>query len=132
MAQTFEEEMAVLWSENDVDQQLEAFERLKSSAKYEDLPKLVELLKSEKNNFWSRELLAEPISDLGGSEYLEELLEAFELNRLEGHDNDGFCHFLTEIAWAEPNACKVKLTKLLSKPNFEYQKTAKWLLAFCE
>ena len=129
-----ETEMEILWSsfdECDVDQKLQAFERLKSAATKADLPRLAEFLKSDKNDFWIRELLAEPIGELGGCEYLPELFDALELNRLEGHDNDGFLHALTEIAWAKPEACKTELNRLLSQPEFPHKEAAKWLLSFC-
>ena len=60
-------EMEILWSsfeKFDVDQKLEAFQRLKESATKEDLPVLLDFLRSERNDFWIRELLAEPICDL--------------------------------------------------------------------
>ena len=85
-----------------------------------------------KNNFWVRELLAEPICDLGGSEFLEELFDALLLNEQEGHDNDSFNHFLTEIADSEPEKCKAKLNQLLAQPNFKHKEKATWLLQFCE
>jgi hypothetical protein len=129
------EELEILWSdfeENDVDTKLEAFERLKAIAKKEDLPQLLDALKSERNDFWVRELLSEPISDLGGSKYLPELFDALQKNYDEGHDNDGFNHFLTEIAWAEPEACKEKLEQLLANEDFQHREAAEWLLEFCE
>ena len=135
MSQFIEKEMDILWSDFEdygVEQKLEAFERLKKSATEEDLPKLVELLKSARNDFWVRELLSEPISDLGGTKYLSDLLDALELNEQEGHDNDGFNHQLIEIAWADPDGCKEKLINLLADPTFRHREVAEWLLTFCE
>ena len=66
MKETISKELEVLWSnfdENDVDQKLEAFERLKAVVTKDDLPQLLEALKSERNDFWVRELLSEPIAD---------------------------------------------------------------------
>src|SRR4026207_2232543 len=95
--------------EIDVDGVLEAFERLKSIAREADLPALVAAIQSPKNNFWTRELFAEPICDLGGADYLEPLLEAAQLGLDEGHDNDSFdCH-LTGLAETEPEKCRAKL-----------------------
>ena len=135
MNQVIEDEMKILWSdfeEYDVDQKLQAFERLKKSTTEEDLPRLVELLKSENNDFWVRELLSEPISDLGGTKYLPELFDALNLNEQEGHDNDGLNHFLTEIAWSDPEGCKEKFSSLLALPAFRHREAAEWLLTFCE
>ena len=129
------QELEILWSDfeqSDVDQKLEAFERLKSIAQKEDLQQLIEALKSDRSDFWVRELLSEPISGLGGSEYLPELFDALQKNYDEGHDNDGFHHFLTEIAWAEPQICRDKLEEMLAEKNFRHKEVAEWLLGFCE
>jgi len=127
--------MQILWSdfnEFNVDEKIEAFERIRASTTEEDLPILVGLLKSEKNDFWVRELLAEIISDLGGSKYISELFDALKINESEGHDNDGFNHFLTEIARSDPQGCKASLVALLAQENFGHKETAEWLLTFCE
>lgn len=135
MNNAIEKELLILWSDfdvNDEEQKLEAFERLKNAAAKGDLPQLLAAIKSEKNDFWTRELLSEPISELGGSEYLPELFEALQKNYDEGHDNDSFCHNLTEIAYAEPDLCKKKLRALIDSPDFMHKSRAKWLLEFCE
>ncbi len=135
MNEVIEKELEILWSDfnaNDVEQKLEAFERLKNAATKEDLPQLITALKSEKSDFWIRELLSEPISEFGGSEYLPELFDALQKNFDEGHDNDGFCHFLTEIAHSEPDLCKQKLLKLIDSSDFKHKDHAEWLLEFCE
>ena len=63
----------------DVDGVLKAFERLKSIVTEADLPSLVAAIQSPKNNFWTRELFAKPICQLGGSDYLEPLLRRLNL-----------------------------------------------------
>ena len=50
----------------DVDGVMKAFARLESIATEAHLPALVAAIQSPKNNFWTRELFAEPISHLGG------------------------------------------------------------------
>ncbi|MEK7725081.1 MAG: hypothetical protein AAB336_12070 [Acidobacteriota bacterium] len=128
------QELEILWSDFnnfDVDEKLEAFERLKISVSKDDLPQLVSALKSERNDFWTRELLSEPISILGGSKYLPELFEALQQNYDEGHDNDGFCFFLVEMAESETELCKKRLLELIDLPNFKHKKHANWLLEFC-
>ena len=128
-------EMDILWSsfdDFDVDQKLEAFERLKEAATIDDLPQLLELLKSDRNDFWTRELLSEPICELGGSLCLIPLFDALQINESEGHDNDGFCHHLTEVAWSEPEKCKQKLLSILKENDAKYKETVEWLLEFCE
>lgn len=135
MNEAIAKEFEFLWSDfddYDVEQKLESFERLRNSATKDDLPQLISALKSEKNDFWIRELLSEPISELGGSEYFPELFEALQKNYDEGHDNDGFCFFLTELANSEPELCKKNLLKLIDSPEFKFRNHAEWLLEFCE
>jgi hypothetical protein len=67
--------------ENDIDEQLDAFKRLKAMAKTNDLAQLIGAINSERNNFWTRELLSDPISDLGGLEYLTALFDALKKPR---------------------------------------------------
>lgn len=135
MNSLIERELSILWSDNnqedDVDRILSAFHRLNAAATQDDLPQLVEAIRSEKSDFWIRELLSEPISRLGGVEYLDELFDALALNYADGHDNDGFCHHLTEIAHFEPERCREKLEVLIKTPDFRYIEHAKWLLEFC-
>jgi hypothetical protein len=116
----------------DVDGVLKAFTRLQSIATKADLPKLVAAIQSPRNNFWTRELLAEPICQLGGADYLETLLEAAQLGFDEGHDNDGFQTHLADIAYTEPKKCRAKLEELLARDEFKYHELARWLLEFCE
>ncbi len=135
MNRVISKELEVLWSdfdENDLDEKLAAFERLKAGSTKNDLSQLLVALKSDRNDFWIRELLSEPISEYGGSTCLPELFDALQMNYAEGHDNDGFNHFLTEIAWAEPEACRRKLLELLANENFVHREAAEWLLEFCE
>lgn len=129
-----EQEIKILWADfdvYDVDQKLASFERLKNAAKEEDLSRLIELLKSEKSDFWVRELLSEPICELGGTKYLDDLFDALELNKQEGHDNDLFLHFLTELAETDTEGCRQSLMNLLQNPEFKHKEAAEWLLSFC-
>ena len=54
--------------EVDIDGVLEAHGRLMSIATEADLPRLVAAIQSRRNNFWTRELVSEPICQLGGSD----------------------------------------------------------------
>ena len=135
MNKIIQQEMEILWSDYDeysVNQKLEAFERLKAASSRSDLSQLLDLLKSEQNDFWVRELLAEPISEYGGSNCLPELFDGLKLNELEGHDNDTFLHFLTEIAYSGPMECKSTLQNLIARKNYEHKTRAEWLIEFCE
>lgn len=118
--------------EVDIDGVLEALQRLMAVATEADLPELVAAIQSPRNNFWTRELFAEPISQLGGTDCLEVLFEADQLGLEEGHDNDGLHSSLTEIAHSEPEKCRAKLEELLARPEFKYREAASWLLEFCK
>ena len=135
MNQTIDHEIQILWAgfdKYDVEEKIAAFARLKDASRQEDLPQLIELIKSRKNDFWTRELLSEPICELGGSNHLVELFEALELNREEGHDNDAFHNFLIEIALTDPAACREKINALLELSDYKHKETAEWLLEYCE
>jgi len=127
--------MEIMWSsfeDYNVEQKLESFDELKSSLKKEDLPQLLEMLASNKNDFWVRELLSEPICALGTADCLPELFDALELNDSEGHDSNSFCLFLTELVEREPEKSKIKLNSLASKNNEKYKEYSDWLLEYCE
>ena len=116
----------------DVDGVLRAFERLRSLATKAELATLIAAMQSPRNNFWTRELFAELVSQLGGIECLEQLLEVKKLGGDDGHDNDGICTFLSEIAYADPDSCRTKLRKLMAQGDFRFQDEAEWLLGFCK
>lgn len=116
----------------DVDGVLAAFERLKNEATVADLPQLVAAIRSPRNNFWTRELLAEPIAELGGTDHLDLLLEAAQLGRDEGHDNDGLNACLIGVAHSAPDKCRVRLEALLARADFRHHEYANWLLEFCD
>lgn len=132
MPASLQSDLEILWSDSNIDDVLEAQQRLLAIATKKDLPELVEALKSERNNFWTRELLVEPIALLGGPDVLRELFDAKEKNFKEGHDNDSLNFFLTEIADVEPAACRAKLESLLESRDFPHHNYAKWLLEFCK
>ena len=135
MNPVIEKELKILWSDfkdYDVEEKLESFKRLKNLATTDDLPQLISALKSEKSDFWIRELLSEPISELGSCEYLPELFDALQKNYDDGHDNDSFCFFLAELAESKSDLCKKKLLELIDSPTFEHKERAEWLLEFCE
>jgi len=116
----------------DVDGVLRAFDRLMAKVTKANLPTLISAIQSPRNNFWTRELLSEPICNLGGSDHLEVLFAAAKLGEEEGHDNDGFNTHLIGIASTEPAKCRAKLQELLARDDFKERDKAMWLLEFCE
>ena len=115
----------------DIDGVLAAFGRLKEKATADCVADLVAAMQSPRSDFWIRELLSEPLCELGGPDCLEALLDAAQLGLEEGHDNDGFHFHLTEMAEAEPVKCRAKLEELMGNDNFRHRERATWLLEFC-
>lgn len=117
---------------SDVDAQLEAFSKLNESATENDLPVLLEAIKSETSNFWVRELLSEPIIKLAGSKAIPELMAAFQKNFEEGHDNDDFQLFLAELAEEDPSGVRTALEKLATTASKSELENINWLLEYCQ
>jgi hypothetical protein len=124
--------MAQSFEESDVDSKLAAFEELKEQISESDLAELLSAICSTKIDFWTRELLAEPIAELGGAEALPTLLAAYQQNFDAGHDNDGFSHTLTEIAWLNPEGTRAVLADLMQADDENTRNHAGWLLDFCD
>jgi hypothetical protein len=124
--------MAQSFDESDVDAKLGAFEELKERVREADLPELLDAICSPDIDFWTRELLAEPVADLGGAETLPDLLAAYQQNFDAGHDNDTFSHFLTELAGLDPDGSRRVLTDLLQSEDENIRNHAVWLLDFCD
>jgi hypothetical protein len=116
---------------NDIDSVLSAFGELKRTCTASDLPALVDAMQSDHSDFWLRELLSEPISQIGGCAYLSVLFDALERGEREGHDNDGFCFHLTEMAASDPIACRAALDAIIATPRHKHKEVAEWLLEFC-
>lgn len=124
--------LRLLESTDDIDAQWEAFQKLKSSVTAQDLPVLLQALKSNTSNFAVRELLAEPIIDLAGVTALPELMAAFRKNFEEGHDNDTFQVLLIDLAEADREGARAALHKLAERANKDELEDIDWLLKFCQ
>ena len=121
-----------LESGKDVKAQLDPFTRLKALVTENDLPVLFAALRSETSNFWVRELLCEPIIKLAGAKAIPELMAAFQKNFEEGHDNDGFQLFLTELTEQDPTGVRIELEKLATTASKAELENINWLLEFCQ
>lgn len=124
--------LRLLESTDDIDAQYEAFQRLKSSVTAQDLPVLLQALKSNTSNFAVRELLAEPIIDLAGVKALPELMAAFRKNFEEGHDNDTFQALLIDLVEADREGARVALRTLAEQASKDELEDIDWLLEFCQ
>lgn len=117
---------------NDIDAQLKAFDEMKASVTGKDLPVLLVALQSKSSNFFVRELLAEPIINLAGAHAIPELMTALQKNFEEGHDNDGFQLFLTELAEEDPEGVKAALEQLKHSATKAELENIEWLLEYCQ
>ncbi len=124
--------MAQSFEESGIDAKLAAFEELKEHVSDADLPELLDVICSTEIDFWTRELLAEPVADLGGAEVLPTLLAAYQQNFDAGHDNDGFSHTLREVAWLDPGGSRSALADLVQADDENTRNHAGWLLDFCD
>lgn len=116
--------------EIDIDGVLAALDRVNAAVTPEDLPLLLETLRLPRNNFWTRELLAEPVAEAGGIAAFPDLLDAFALNTEEGHDNDSFRVILLGMVEEKPEVFRPELERMLAEPGFQHRKLAEWLLSF--
>ena len=124
--------MAQGFDEADVDAKLAAFKAIKEQVSESDLPELIVAITSSEIDFWTRELLTEPVTELGGAQALPTLLAAYQQNLDAGHDNDSFRHFLTELAWLDPKGSRAVLKDLMQADDENIRKHACWLLDFCD
>jgi len=116
---------------NDVDVVLGSFDELKHTCTMADLPALVSAMQSEQSDFWLRELLSGPITELGGCDCLPVLFNALSKGEIEGHDNDLFCSHLRDMARTYPISCREKLASMIATPDFKHLEMAQWLLGYC-
>ena len=109
---------------DDLDAILAAYAEIGARATVEDLPKLLETPRSDRSDFFVREMLAAPIAALGGPSVLEELLAAFQRNYAEGHDTDGMSLHLIELVEADPASAANELERLLGSRFSTVQQAA--------
>jgi hypothetical protein len=96
----------------------------------EDVPRLLALLKDD--SFFVREAAAWPLSDLGITGALPDLLDALHRGFEEGHDNDGLSAALMDMVEANPSSARVALKELLQSGDPNLHEHALWLLEFCK
>jgi HEAT repeat protein len=106
-----------------------AVHKLQRTATVDDVPRLLALLKDR--SFFVREAAAWPLSDLGVTTALPDLLEALHRGFQEGHDNDGLSAALADLAEASPSAAAAVLKGILASGHPHLREHAQWLLEFC-
>ena len=128
---------AAAWSEavaalrsRDFDTCVGAAARLHKESTSEDIPALLELLRT--GDFFEREAAAWPLAAISGPAHLFELLCAYEKGFEEGHDDDGFTAALLEIPALYPSDARSELTKLAGATYGPIRAHCVWLLEFCE
>jgi len=107
-----------------------AASRLHAEAEADDVPKLLDLLKS--GDFFVREAAAWPLAELAGPAVLADLLVAYQRGFDEGHDNDGFTAALLEIPSLFPEDARTSLASIIATAAEPMRGHAQWLLEFCE
>jgi HEAT repeat protein len=112
-----------------VDGSIAAAEELHKSAVAEDLPRLMSMLADP--DFFVREAVAWPISELAGASALPALLAAYQRGLDDGHDNDGFSAALIELVAAHRAEAQAVLEHLAKSGGAEMRINAEWLLEFC-
>ena len=124
--------MSESFDKSDVDSKIAAFDELKHQVTKSDLPELTTAICSASIDFWTRELLAEPVAELGGAASLPVLLAAFQQNLNDGHDNDTFRSTLTDLTWTDSAACRSVLARLSQADDGDVRRHANWLMDFCD
>lgn len=125
-------ESALRFADGDeVEDVLGVFALIRSRASHDDLPILLSALCSDRSDFWVREMLAEPIADLGGPGVLPELLCAYERNREDGHDNDSFTIHLIDLVEQNPDESRTVLRRIIDTGDADLRPDAEWLLKYC-
>ena len=114
---------------SDVNRAVGAAQRLQKSATREDVPRLVGLLADDA--FFVREAAAWPLSDLGVTEALPQLLEAVYRGIQEGHDNDGLNAALADLAEMNPAPARGAVNVLVATGPAHLREHALSLLEFC-
>lgn len=110
---------------------LALFAKIRKKASVEDVPLLLDTMRSEQANFWVREMLAEPACALGGPKALPPLLEAFRMNEEERHDNDSFAVHLIDMVEEQPAESAAALKAVVEQGDEELTPIAVWLLEYC-
>lgn len=115
---------------DDIDGAVDAATRLHKGATPDDVPRLLGLLQDD--SFFVREAAAWPLSDMGKTDVLPELLVAYQRGFDEGHDNDGFSAALVDLVSANPLESRRELEALSRHARKEIQANAEWLLEFLD
>ena len=97
---------------NDIDAQMAVIRTIQEMTTSNDIPYLIKVLGAPDSDFWVREMLSEPIARIGGSPTLHALLEAFDPNPRDGHDNDSFEAVLIELLKREPSTSRLELLRI--------------------
>jgi HEAT repeat protein len=107
---------------------VEAAAELQRTASEEDIPRLLTLLRDD--SFFVREAAAWPLSDLGVTSALPELLEAQHVGVQEGWDNDGLNAAIADLVETRPHEASAVLRQLVQAGPAHLREGARWALEF--
>lgn len=106
-----------------------AGDRLRDEATVDDIPKLLELLRS--NNAHLRDLAVMPLVELAGPRVLAELFEALQRDMDEGRSDDSFCGALMHLPELFPDETREVLLHLRKGGSESMRENSEWLLQYC-
>jgi HEAT repeat protein len=109
---------------------VEAAAELQRTADEADIPRLLALLRDD--SFFVREAAAWPLSDLGVTSALPELLEARRLGVQEGWDNDGLNAAIADLVATHSHEASAVLRQVLETGPEHLREGARWSLEFAE
>ena len=112
-----------------IDRAADAAQSLQRTATREDVPRLLSLLADD--SFFVREAAAWPLSDLGVTEALPQLLEAIHRGVQDGHDNDGLSAAVADLAEMNRVPAEAEVNRILKNGPPHLREYALWLLEFC-
>ena len=106
-----------------------AEDRLRDEATIEDIPKLLEVLRSD--NAHLREVAVMPLIELAGPRVLPELFEALQRGLDEGRSESRFFGALLHLPELFPAETRSVLLHLRTSGSESTRKNSEWLLEFC-
>lgn len=121
--------VAALTRRDNLDAALAAATALHKNATIEDVPRIRELLRD--GDFFVCEAVGWPLSDLGATEAIPDLLEAMYRCEQQGHDNDGLAAAVADLAEAHPHATRKMLDLLRSSDHCHLHQLVDWVMEFC-
>lgn len=121
--------VAALNDRDNPDRAVEAAVSLHKNATIEDVPRMRELLRN--GDLSVCEAVGWPLSELGVTKAIPDLLEALYRGEQEGYDNDGLAAAVADLAEAHSQTTRIVLDHIRTSDRSHLHPLADWLLPFC-